>query len=417
MTTDPTTCPYCNAEVHLAAGLPAGHRITCPRCGEVFALREPTAAIQSHPGVTTTPPPGLAPVEIPPSPRQRWLQSAGANRRVARLVLLAMLLMAAIGLILALATVGFRRSNDKGLVKRPSRRPPLPPAEDDRARAPAVPPAQLAALGYLPPETNNVVGVHVQELLASQAGRDLLDTPFNVAGGELRLRRLKEWTGLSLDDVDHVVLGANLDDSFTPPVVLVARTVRPYDGAKVREALGAKKMPRGQGKKTLYTFQTKGAPFKPVLWFPDERTVVIGLWAESVSDIPAKPADDLEALAAPVRNVLRERVGPGGPLWIAGHIQDWKQGLTGLLAARLKADDFADLQRVRTFATWVQPDPAPTLGATAACVDEKAARRLEEKVLAGWQKDNPGLTFAREKEWLTLQWKTDPARLRRQFGK
>jgi hypothetical protein len=61
MSTELLTCPYCNAEVTVARGTPAGRRVPCPRCGETFPYRPSE-------GVTAAPPPGLQITAEPPAP-------------------------------------------------------------------------------------------------------------------------------------------------------------------------------------------------------------------------------------------------------------------------------------------------------------------------------------------------------------
>jgi hypothetical protein len=408
MTSDQPTCPFCNAEVELPAGLPAGARVSCPRCGETYALREPTPGSPRPAGMQLRP---AAPAEGAPPDLRR------ANRRVAGLVVGVMVLMAAGGLALALFTQGYRRANDRGLVKRRSRRPALPP-EDAPAVQP-VPPARLAALGYLPDGTNAVIGVHVAELLASPAGKGLLDTTLQLGNYDVRLSRLKGWTGLALEDLDHVVLGVKADDQLLPLGVLVVRTRQPYDRAEVCKALDARERPRGG--KTLYSFKPASAPdwLTLFMWCADERTILIGYRLEHFASLPDKPVPGAEALAEPVRAVVEKRMSPGGPLWGAVHTTDWTQGVLNILVGALgiKDRDAERLARTRTLALWVQAEPQLTVRGVCAAPDEESARLLEERYLVPWQKKGRGLTFARDKQWLTVQWKTDLARLRKALGK
>src|SRR5947209_5113719 len=102
MNTAVLACPFCNAEVPVAPGLPSGPKVTCPRCGEAFALRQPTTDVR-RPGLVANNAPAthLAPTSSPipqlPRPSKR-----SANRRVAALVVGVMVLMAGLGLTYAL---------------------------------------------------------------------------------------------------------------------------------------------------------------------------------------------------------------------------------------------------------------------------------------------------------------------------
>src|SRR4051794_3208983 len=105
MSAEPLTCPFCNTQVPVRAGMVAGQKVTCPRCGEVFSLRHtPTSAIQPPPAVTDALP-ALAPQPGSPSPSAqadvRRLSFPGkpivANRMVGAVVLGVMVIMATTG--------------------------------------------------------------------------------------------------------------------------------------------------------------------------------------------------------------------------------------------------------------------------------------------------------------------------------
>src|SRR5262249_45438468 len=193
-----------------------------------------------------------------------------------------------------------RRAPPPRGVTRPRRaaaRPSGPPAEGPPA---VVAPARLAALGYLPAGTSVLVGAHVAELRASPAGRELLEMPVKVAGREVRLGSLAGWVGLKLEEIDHLVLGVKADDPFPPPGLLVARTRAPYDAGEVRRALGAERAPGG-GKKRLYKVEPPGMRMPLVLWLADERTLVLGLVADHLGEVPETPAEGVEHLPEGVR--------------------------------------------------------------------------------------------------------------------
>jgi hypothetical protein len=401
------TCPYCNAEVAAPPGLPAGQRVSCPRCGEGFALTRPTEAITLAPSATAA---------VPPARPDEAAQQA-ANRLVARVVLGVMLLMAVTGLTYALWTTGFRRANDRGIVKRPSRRPALPPLSTP---VPAVAPARLAALAYLPRETSVLAGAHVAELLSSTAGRRLLDQPVRVAGQAVRASSLEAWTGLKLEQIDHVVVGAEAEDRLTPPVHLIVRTREPYDAERVRSALGLRtplteETPEG-GTRKVYRFTARGGgrqlPMR--LWFADDRTLVVGLLTVDLTTVPSRPHRGSDDLPAAVREVLQTRVGPSAPLWAVGHSQDWRKTPAPIALAQAGQEGQLDrLAQVRTFALWLQPGPPLTVHGAVHCVSAEAAQALEEGFLAPQRKAFPELKSVREGAWLTLQLETTLDRLLR----
>jgi hypothetical protein len=334
-----------------------------------------------------------------------------ANRRLAAVVLGVMLLMAGIGLAYALQTEAFRRANDKGLVKRPSRRQPAQPADTDPGPAKILAPARLAGLGYLLPGTTAVAGIHVQELLATQTGRKFLETKWKVGPFAFRLTDLKKWTGLSLDEIDHAVLGSKADEPFPPPTVVVLRTRGPLDLEKIRIALDAR--PKGGGNRKWYAYKAAGSSLSLVLWHFDDRTLLIALLPKHFKDVPPKPVEDLSSLAAPTKTILEERIGLGTSLWLAGHSEDWTNGALGLLTDQFPKADLATAKSVRAVALWAEAAKAPIVQGAISCNNTDATKRLGAFYVPKWKKSWPGLTVVQESEWLSLQAKIELECLRK----
>src|SRR5260370_16317473 len=215
MSAEPLTCPYCNAFVSLPPNAHDGQRVTCSRCGDAFPLRGRGTGIKVPGGVAPTQAaPGLhlAGTSLTPSARSR-------NRLVAGLAVTVMALMAASGLTWALLTQAQRRTNDYGEPVR-HKRPIFPEPTDAKASA-TVAPAKLEALAYLPPGTNIILGVDVRQLQQSKAGLKLLSDPLKVGRGEIALGKLFLWTGVEVEQLDHVVVGARTDGVELPRVVVV----------------------------------------------------------------------------------------------------------------------------------------------------------------------------------------------------
>src|SRR4051794_454420 len=104
MTSNPVSCPYCNAYVTVPAGTAAGQRVSCPRCGEAFAYRgaavgKGTPATPASAAYAASPDTGSQPSFAGASyvTQPRW-----SNRAIAFLVLGVMVLMAVGGLTFAL---------------------------------------------------------------------------------------------------------------------------------------------------------------------------------------------------------------------------------------------------------------------------------------------------------------------------
>jgi hypothetical protein len=285
---------------------------------------------------------------------------------------------------------------------------PLPPPTH-------VAPARLAGLGYLAAGTSLVAGLHVAELLDSAPGQELLREPIKLGEFEVRLGDVGRWTGLRPEELDHLVLGVRAEDPVPPRITLVVRTRQPFDPDKVREALKARRVP-AQGR-TLYRIERANLPFPLVVWFADDRTLVAGLLASHLEDVPATPAEGLQQLVPELRDVLQTRMGSAAQLWAAGHSRDWEKTSARALLQSLKPPALRRVRSVQTFTAWLNLDQAVEADGAFRCENEAAARSLEEFLTAREAGANVRLKTARDGDWLTAQLRTDLAAVRRLLEK
>src|SRR5262249_45525419 len=152
-------------------------------------------------------------------------------------------------------------------------------------------------------------------------------------------------------------------------------------------------------------------PTPATLWCADERTLVVGLTAADVAKL--ERATGAEALAEPVRALLQERVGPGGPIWLAGHVERWDQGIPLLARGALGKDNGELLAKLRSLAAWAEVERGVTARVVAEAASPAGALDLEKRLGPARERDPEGLRVAREGAWLTLQYRTDMAGLRR----
>ena len=433
---EPLCCPYCNAYVTVPAGKSEdGQRLLCSRCGESFAFRGiPGEASSETPTAFSTQP---LPVNITaPEPIRR----AWSNRAIAGIILGGMAVMALIGVLTSLATQSVRREHDAGLPKDrtlplylavfvaiwvvglafvavrelrvryqrsyAAQRLPLgyviatvmflaigglavtmlavqiskqrasrPPLEEPRTEARAVAPAALPALGYIPADCDLVAGFHVAEINGDPVIRDLLKSSSLIPGAS-DLGFISSWTGLPLTDVYHAVLGLRIEGELIPRFTLVVQTVRPYDGESLRKKLNVSRSP-GAGKREFYRVNTD-KPTRPVLWFADDRTIVVGLKNEDLEPVPAQPRDGLDHLRSEIAGIIKDRLGAGTPIWIAGLPETWKTQL-GLMSGFLKQYSrlLDHLHEVRTVGVWFQFNDGLILNAAFECTNAAAAQKLE----------------------------------------
>jgi hypothetical protein len=297
-------CPYCNTLLADSAAPVDEPRITCPRCGESFPNRQFS---------------GTVPVAERRVEEERTATPAHTNPRVAGYLLAFMGLVALGALAFMLWTKGFRERISLGGKK-----------DQGTLVEERYSPAELPGLGFLPEATSIVAGVHVAELAGDPKAKEAFDS---LRTGPLKMafERLKDWTGLEAEAIDHVVLGlgggskANGDNGGLqlPQLTVVVRTRRPYRPEAIAQAVQPAK-PVKYHQRPLYKL-----PVKPLgqayLWCVEERTLVLvvrvdGVKKQDLEAIP--PAPRKAALAGPLEKVMRERLPRDAAFWLAGHMEE-----------------------------------------------------------------------------------------------
>jgi hypothetical protein len=259
-------------------------------------------------------------------------------------------------------------------------RPARQPLEIDKPTVPPVAPADLAALGYLPDDTDMIAAVHLAEALDNPVGRDLL---WRVGLDGAGAPDLARWTGLKLEDIDHAALGVKLGADLPVSEVLVIRSRRPLDPQAVRDALKAKAREEVAGRPAYPFVLETGLPLLASLnlaaWFADEHTLVLAK-KERFERIPIAPKAGIDHLRPALREVLKERMGPAAQVWTAAHTDSWNALNPFLVRLPLEGrlGDGADkVKKVRTLAVWFTADrEGVTLGGACDSADEEGAKAL-----------------------------------------
>jgi hypothetical protein len=381
MTPETLSCPYCNSSVNVSAKLESGQRVQCPRCQELFPYRagerghEIGDESESRPVSAFQRP--FSGLEEPRLMRLRW-----TNRSLAVTVLAVMMMMATVGLIFAWVTVQDRRKRDH----------PEQAAAPELTRVISVAPAKLTTLGFLPADVNVVVGLHLAELRSNPAARHLLASVNN----------LEQWTGLKLSEIDHAVLGLSVEERLVPRIVLVVQSRQTLNAENIRAILRAgRRTERGQ--RTLYRFHAGQSGIEAVLWFADDRTLVLALVPEDVDNVPLSPIPGVERFSSDVQRLLADQLHEGTQAWIVGHAANWTRvlspqplpGMTNLTLVRLSKREREVLSGLRTFAAWLEVDGEVIWHLTVEGKDPTAARKLEEYLAQ--------LGFESGKEFKTLE--------------
>ncbi len=298
--------------------------------------------------------------QVPPPAPDLFLGQADADpvsrwsrRGVLFTVLGVMTAMALLSLTFALATVSARRKNDPK---------PLPTVT---APLPVLPPVEWAALSYLPDHVDFVLGINVAAAEQSDLGKAFLART-NLGNLGFTVHDLENTTGLKLADMDHVILGVRVEDLRT---VLVVRTRRPYDAARVRTALKASVRGEG-GNRDVYHFTLAKPHLSAVLWSPDENTLVLGLSAKDIAAISSPPAAG--RLPGALAELLRQNTTAGDVLWMAGRF-DKAAALRELLASHLTDEERTALAATQEFVFGLELGSKVNWAVTVNCTDADGA--------------------------------------------
>jgi heme/copper-type cytochrome/quinol oxidase subunit 4 len=338
-----------------------------------------------------------------------WLwffQTSRSNGAIACFVLGNMVSVALLVLPFALERTAFRRGNDP---KKPPGEPAPPSARQRRGVVvPAVAPAQLAGMGYLPENCNVVAGIHVAELYQQPIGAKLFQTrQGDAADGEppppwlidQGLGRVELWTGLKPAAIDHVVLGLRvveiLPKVFLPHITLVARTRQAYDPQSIKAAqdalaaaLGTKVVPIKHLERDYYRFKDKPSNGLPagngILWLADDRTLILVYRLDALDErdrlaLTERQRQGAQGPAPALRKVIAERLGKGTLLWWCAVDIDQPQVVASMFPQAAKDKELAKLLlnvQSLTGGLRLQEDAAAL--ANLECSDAATATRLAE---------------------------------------
>lgn len=339
------TCPFCGApfEPYLEEET-SGH--ACARCGEML----PAASRQG----AGYPEAGAAQLDRFQTPA-RW-----SNRRIAGLVLILMALIAAGGLALALRTQSVRRARDYA--------PSVRTVAATTGRF--IPPAQLAALRYLPAEIDGIAGLDVARALQDPIATDLMALA-RTRGQILGLDQLEQTTGLALADFDHVVMGVRLRQRMLA-VTVVAVTRRPVDLDNLRNVV------------------RRESPVEVALQTPNPHTIVLTYPSRVATESRPQPGPLLE-FGVP-GTLLRDHVKSDAWLWLVAQIPKDGPGAAEAVLPTLLPEAWKALVGVQAAALWIVPGDQVEANGFLQCKSAAAAGDLASVLIhllsseTGWVK-------------------------------
>jgi hypothetical protein len=358
MAAETLSCPYCNSSVTVLRAEGSGQRLRCPRCHELI------------------PYPGALEGALPPdysaasnsgfeSPSRRpW-----SNGAVALIILSSMATMALIGFAFAWFTTEMRRQRDHS----------TDPAAQSSSEVVSVAPSRLAGLGYLPAGTDAIAAIHVAELMDRPEIASLLQR-IRGDGANFGINRLEQMTGLTLEELDHVVLGLKIEDDILGRIFLIVHTRRPYDTMKVRTALNAGR-PVKFPNKTVYHIRPEQTELGGTLWCASARTLVFALQPKDLDSLPEEPITGIDRFPMQIQWLL-STMEEGTQTWVVGSASDWDAVLTLLQWFGLTSGDRQTLAQVRAFRGGLRCDKEILGQIEIVCNDEAGAEAADKNLAA-----------------------------------
>lgn len=273
------TCPLCNAVLALP-GLDDGGqgKTTCPRCGERVTPLFSESATASR----TTPA-----ADSPSSESRRQ-----ANRRLGGALLGGMILLAA---VIAVLLVNSR----------------------DKRRLTQL--AESPGLGYVPSDSNVILGVNFAEAGRSELGPETLERLGFRSGGSFDLERL---VGLTREQAAVVLFALRVDSNLIPRLRVIVEARSNINPDAVRSRLNARSSREEHGR-NYYLATPPALGIETALWFPDTRTMVLAYPPEEIASVPLSPERDTRRFAAPIHDLLITRSERDSFAWLVAHAEDW----------------------------------------------------------------------------------------------
>src|SRR5437764_6448406 len=187
---------------------------------------------------------------------------------------------------------------------------------------PPHPPAELAGLGFLPPDVNLLAAVQPGPIFAhaertNQDPRELL----SKAGVPDAVFTTLNRAGLTLPQIDHVVVGTNAREFPRLVVVLVLRRPLPDEDAFLH-ALDARPDPQGRANRLVA--QLANLPMELVR--VSDRVWVFGLGDKDLTPLGrGGSGTGAGHLSLGLQEMLSQRLPPDAAAWAAADSDRWAE--------------------------------------------------------------------------------------------
>lgn len=308
MTTNTTTCPFCNAVVPLPETPPASGRLVCPRCNDFIQLKDAGAMSA-----------GLAASKLDDEVQRH--RDARANR-ASRSVKLTVVIALSLG-VLGLLT---------GFLINQYRDQPKPPPAAPVLLAGAVPPLEMPALNYLPDGTDSVIAVQLRpflESLPATEGGSAHNALSRLGISEDLLAGIERVVGMPLENIDQLAFGLKLSGgSLSSQPVLVVMTRQTFSAEEM--AKQAKATTERRKDRTYFRTSSSIAFVDRFYWWaPNDHTLVAALKPEVLDAIPTEGRDGRDHLATPVVRNITQLLPEDSYCWAVLDSDSW-EALGGL---------------------------------------------------------------------------------------
>src|SRR5207245_6148990 len=104
--------------------------------------------------------------------------------------------------------------------------------------------------------------------LGHRAGEGPAPGGTGAGGGFWNWQRLQDWTGISLSEIDQVIVGLKVDNNLLPRLLVVIETNRPLAINQIKRNLRANKLPDPEA-----------------YLFPSDRVLILGLTKKDLEPV------------------------------------------------------------------------------------------------------------------------------------
>ena len=316
------------------------------------------------------------------------------------------LTMAALTVAFTFWTQGFRRQNDfkKGHI-----------ATDPASSIPD----EMTSLGLVPARCNVLGAINLADLRANPvAKKAFLDQPPRSL--VWLADRLKDATGLSLDDLDQIAVGIEMTDQL-PKIFVVVQTRAAYDPQAILKSFAPAKTQSLRNRPLVrFTLNPVG---DGIAWCVSDRHIAFLFRVEpgkldDLESIPVRPRQKLEGSSDAIRALVKDRVDKQSLAWLAADLAPASGMLDFLNVVGARVEPYRPLLDAKALAINIKTDRDVVVLGHVLARSPKDIKKLEDCLRDfDWRGESSKKVEATPPDagadpWVTLQLRYEPATLR-----